>query len=106
MLGSPIQEALADGESIFIRGFGTFSPKKRAAKIGQNIKRGLPVHIPEHYIPHFKPAKEFKHKLKHAGGRVRFGILILNWAIISVCTARKGLRIDCGLLLHARCLCL
>lgn len=63
-----IQETLAAGESLFIRGFGTFSPKKRAAKTGRNIKRGLPVQIPEHYIPHFKPGAEFKAKLKQAGG--------------------------------------
>lgn len=67
---STIQETLAAGESIFIRGFGTFSPKKRAAKLGRNIKRGVPVQIPEHHIPHFKPAKEFKHKLKGAGGQI------------------------------------
>lgn len=65
-----IQETLATGESIFIRGFGTFSPKKRAAKLGRDIKRGTPVHMREHHIPHFKPAKEFKHKLKHAGGQI------------------------------------
>lgn len=59
-----IQDNLAKGNSVFIRGFGTFSPKKRAAKTGRNIKRGLPVHIPEHYIPAFKPAAEFKQKLR------------------------------------------
>lgn len=59
-----IQQTLAAGESVFLRGFGTFAPKKRAAKFGRNIKRGLAVHIPEHYIPHFKPGAEFKAKLK------------------------------------------
>jgi DNA-binding protein HU-beta len=33
--------------------------KKRAAKIGRNIKKNIAVHIPEHFIPAFKPAKEF-----------------------------------------------
>ena len=59
-----IQQTLAAGESVFLRGFGTFAPKKRAAKMGRNIKKGLPVHIPEHHIPNFKPAAEFKQKLK------------------------------------------
>ena len=63
MLAS-VQEALAAGESVFICGFGTFAPKKRAAKTGRNIKRGVAVHIPEHYIPHFKPGAEFKAKMK------------------------------------------
>lgn len=68
---STIQETLAAGESLFIRGFGTFSPKKRAAKKGRNIKKGEPVLIPEHHIPHFKPAAEFKQKLKRPAGSVR-----------------------------------
>ena len=34
-----------------IRGFGSFITKKRAAKIGRNIKKNIAVHIPEHYIP-------------------------------------------------------
>ena len=65
-----IQETLAASESVFIRGFGTFAPKKRAAKMGRNIKRGVPVPIPAHSVPHFKPAAEFKQKLlrRPAGG--------------------------------------
>lgn len=54
-----IKEQLAKGENVYIRGFGSFIVKKRAAKIGRNIKRNTFVQIPEHYIPNFKPAKEF-----------------------------------------------
>ena len=54
-----VKEALAQGENIYIRGFGSFITKKRAAKIGRNIKKNVAVHIPEHFIPAFKPAKEF-----------------------------------------------
>lgn len=54
-----IKESLAKGENIYIRGFGSFITKKRAAKIGRNIKKNVAVHIPEHFIPAFKPAKEF-----------------------------------------------
>ena len=68
-----IQESLALGNPVFLRGFGTFAPKKRAAKTGRNIKRGLAVHIPEHYIPHFKPGAEFKAKMKRLTGGVRDG---------------------------------
>lgn len=59
-----IKETLASGENIYIRGFGSFITKKRAAKIGRNIKRNVAVHIPEHYIPAFKPAKEFVAEVK------------------------------------------
>jgi DNA-binding protein HU-beta len=59
-----IKESLALGENIYIRGFGSFITKKRAAKIGRNIKKNVAVEIPEHYIPAFKPAKEFVQDIK------------------------------------------
>src|SRR6201996_5345144 len=66
-----VKETLSNGENIYIRGFGSFITKKRAAKIGRNIKKNVAVEIPEHFIPAFKPAKEFvisvkesKHELK------------------------------------------
>ncbi len=59
-----IKESLSVGENIYIRGFGSFITKKRAAKIGRNIKKNVAVHIPEHYIPAFKPAKEFVAEVK------------------------------------------
>ena len=54
-----VKKSLAKGQNIYIRGFGSFIVKKRAAKIGRNIKKNVAVHIPEHFIPAFKPAKEF-----------------------------------------------
>ena len=59
-----IKETLGEGENIYIRGFGSFITKKRAAKIGRNIKKNVAVEIPEHYIPAFKPAKEFLLEIK------------------------------------------
>ena len=55
---------LSQGENIYIRGFGSFIIKKRAAKIGRNIKKNVAVAIPEHFIPAFKPAKEFVQDIK------------------------------------------
>jgi DNA-binding protein HU-beta len=49
-----------------VRGFGSFILKKRAAKIGRNIKKNIAVEIPEHHIPAFKPAKEFVQEVKIA----------------------------------------
>lgn len=54
-----VKDSLANDEPVYIRGFGSFIIKKRAAKIGRNIKRNVAVEIPEHFIPSFKPAKEF-----------------------------------------------
>ena len=59
-----VKDTLASGENIYIRGFGSFITKKRAAKIGRNIKKNIAVEIPEHFIPAFKPAKEFMLEIK------------------------------------------
>lgn len=59
-----VKDTLSSGENIYIRGFGSFINKKRAAKIGRNIKKNVAVHIPEHYIPAFKPAREFISEVK------------------------------------------
>jgi len=59
-----IKTTLAKGENIYIRGFGSFITKKRAAKIGRNIKRNTAVQIPAHFIPAFKPAKESMQDVK------------------------------------------
>ena len=60
-----IKHSLIAGENIYIRGFGSFITKKRAAKIGRNIKKNIAVEIPEHYVPAFKPAKEFVQEVKN-----------------------------------------
>jgi DNA-binding protein HU-beta len=57
MLGE-IKTNLAAGRNIYIRGFGSYVTKKRAAKIGRNIKYNTIVEIPEHFVPAFEPAKE------------------------------------------------
>jgi DNA-binding protein HU-beta len=54
-----VKGSLTEGEPVYVRGFGSFILKKRAAKVGRNIKRNVSVQIPEHFIPAFKPAKEF-----------------------------------------------
>ena len=59
-----IKTTLASNENVYIRGFGSFIIKKRAAKVGRNVKKNITVQIPEHYIPSFKPAKEFLEDVK------------------------------------------
>ena len=60
-----IKKSLVVGENIYIRGFGSFVAKKRAAKVGRNIRKNSFVEIPEHFIPAFKPAKEFVQEVKN-----------------------------------------
>ena len=61
-----VQSSLIKGEDVFVRGFGTFLVKKRAAKVGRNITKNTAVQIPESYIPAFRPGDEFKNKVKAA----------------------------------------
>jgi len=60
-----VKDTLESGENIYIRGFGSFVIKKRAKKIGRNIKKGKSIVIPEHYIPSFKPAKIFVESVRN-----------------------------------------
>ena len=59
-----VKNSLADGENVYVRGFGSFIVKKRAKKIGRHIKKNKAIEIPEHYIPAFKPAKVFVEQVK------------------------------------------
>ena len=63
-----IKSSISENEAVFLRGFGTFKPKKRAQKTGRNIKKNTTIKIPAHNIPAFKPSKIFlngvKNKLK------------------------------------------
>lgn len=54
------KKALENDESLFLRGFGTFSNRVRAAKMARNIKEGVAVWAPEHKLPYFKACPEFK----------------------------------------------
>lgn len=58
------KQSLKRGENVYIRGFGSFVIKKRAKKIGRNIKKNVAIEIPEHFIPVFKPAKVFVDTVK------------------------------------------
>ena len=64
MFFKEVKSALAEGENVFIRGFGSFIVKKRARKIGRHIKKNVAIEIPKHYIPSFKPAKIFVDHVK------------------------------------------
>lgn len=61
-----VKSSLVEGEPVYVRGFGSFILKKRAAKVGRNIKKNVAVEIPEHFIPAFKPAKEFVQAVKES----------------------------------------
>jgi DNA-binding protein HU-beta len=59
-----VKTTLSQGMNVYLRGFGSFIVKKRAAKKGRNISKNTTIVIPEHFIPSFKPAKTFGEKVK------------------------------------------
>jgi DNA-binding protein HU-beta len=61
---SVVKTSMADGENIYVRGFGSFVNKKRAKKIARNISKNTAIVIDAHYVPSFKPSKVFIEKIK------------------------------------------
>ena len=59
-----VKNSLTEGNNVYLRGFGSFIVKKRAEKTARNISKNTTVIIPEHFVPSFKPAKEFVAKVK------------------------------------------
>jgi len=59
-----VKDTMSKGESVYLRGFGSFIIKKRAEKTGRNISKNTTIIIPAHNIPSFKPAKTFMNKIK------------------------------------------
>jgi DNA-binding protein HU-beta len=59
-----VKDSMSKNKNIYLRGFGTFLVKKRAKKTARNISKNTTMIIPEHFVPTFKPSKEFLAKLK------------------------------------------
>ncbi|OOG25188.1 integration host factor subunit beta [Thioalkalivibrio denitrificans] len=58
-----MSQALASGDRIEIRGFGSFSLHFRPPRVGRNPKTGETVSLPGKYVPHFKPGKELRERV-------------------------------------------
>lgn len=54
-----IQNAVANGDEVTLRGFGTFKIKRRAAKAARNIKLNKTILVPARNVVAFKPSKDF-----------------------------------------------
>jgi DNA-binding protein HU-beta len=55
-----ITSALAGGGSVSLVGFGTFSVKSRAARMGRNPRTGEAIQIAASKVPGFKAGKALK----------------------------------------------
>ncbi len=58
-----MSKALATGDRIEIRGFGSFSLHFRAPRKGRNPKTGDTVQLAGKHVPHFKPGKEMRERV-------------------------------------------
>ena len=59
-----MMDSLRKGQRIEIRGFGSFCLRYRKSRIGRNPKSGESVDIEERCVPHFKPGKDLKERVK------------------------------------------
>jgi DNA-binding protein HU-beta len=59
-----ITKSLSRGEDVTVTGFGTFSAKKRAARMGVNPKTGEKIQIPAMTVPKFKAGKGLKEAVR------------------------------------------
>lgn len=64
-----IKETLAKGESVIIRGFGTFQPIEVAERPARNFKTGKPVVIPAHKSAKFRVSKDLVKYLNAEAGK-------------------------------------
>jgi integration host factor subunit beta len=55
-----ISTALAKGDKVELRGFGSFRVRRRDARQGRNPQTGASVSVPSKKVPFFKAGKELK----------------------------------------------
>lgn len=54
-----VRRSMANGNNVYLRGFGSFVVKMREKKTGRDISKNTSIVIPAHHIPYFKPCKSF-----------------------------------------------
>ena len=66
-----VKLSLERGDNVYLREFGTFSVKKKAAKKARNIVKHndgyvtTTITVPARMVPNFKPAKKFINRVKN-----------------------------------------
>lgn len=63
MLGGLIEvitKTVSKGKKVTLVGFGTFEPRKRAARVGRNPQTGAELKIAAKTVPAFSAGKKFK----------------------------------------------
>jgi integration host factor subunit beta len=65
MLGEIIA-GMARGDRVELRGFGVFSIRHRAARIGRNPRNGAHVAVDNKFMPSFKTGREMRRRLNRS----------------------------------------
>lgn len=59
-----IEKTVSKGKKVTLVGFGTFEPRKRAARLGRNPQTGAELKIEAKTVPAFSAGKKFKELVK------------------------------------------
>ena len=59
-----VEKTVAKGKKVTLVGFGTFEPRKRAARTGRNPQTGAVLKIAAKTVPAFSAGKKFKELVK------------------------------------------
>lgn len=59
-----IEKTVSKGKKVTLVGFGTFEPRKRAARVGRNPQTGAELKIAAKTVPAFSAGKKFKELVK------------------------------------------
>ncbi len=59
-----IEKTVSKGKKVTLVGFGTFEPRKRAARTGRNPQTGAEIKIAAKTVPAFSAGKKFKELVK------------------------------------------
>ena len=65
LLFDSMTDALAKGDRIEIRGFGSFVAKHYDARMGRNPRTGESIPVPAKRLPFFKVGKELKERVDY-----------------------------------------
>ena len=60
-----IEETLAKGDRVEIRGFGSFTVNSYKPYVGRNPKTGSRIEVPSKKLPFFKVGKELKDRVDY-----------------------------------------
>ena len=63
-----VKDALARGDRIEVRGFGTFKVRHRKSRTGRNPRTGEPVEVPARDVPVFKPSRHLRSRVDRGSG--------------------------------------